>query len=72
MPDSSPTASEPRPPLSGRGLGRRRLLAIGVAAPVAFAIAKASEARTASGTPLLADAANRSADSDSGTSYYFC
>jgi hypothetical protein len=58
MPDSSPAASEPRPPLSGRVLGRRRLLAIGAAAPVAFAIAKASGTRTA--------------ESYSGAAYYFC
>lgn len=72
MSDSSPADPEPRPPLSGRGLGRRRLLAIGVAAPVAFAIAKASDTRTASGAPPLADTANRSADSHTGTAHYFC
>ena len=75
MADSAPVSlasPDSRPRLTERSLARRRLLAIGAAAPVAVVIAKASGAFTASGAPLPAGVPVAGPDTPYGTAHYFC
>ncbi len=73
MPDSTPDAPPAQPRPTDRTIGRRRLLAIAAAAPLAVAIAKSSGGITTSArSPLLENAAIRTPDSHSRTAYYFC
>jgi hypothetical protein len=77
MPDSAPTPPDDEPRRTDRGIGRRigrrRLLAFGVAAPIAVAVVRASHVPTSpAGSPQLAGVAIRTPESPAGTPYYFC